>query len=158
MSDDITVEVDYRRAVVRLDSIEPDVRAALLDTATAFELALVERIKEKTPVRTGKMRSRVRGRVRSNKRSVLATVGSYAPHAHLIEGGATLPARDILPNAKMAMRFLMGSAEVFAKRIRFPGATVPAQHPVHSAFGEMKDEIASGMKDAVSFAISKGNS
>jgi hypothetical protein len=157
MADELTIEVSYKRAVGKLESISPEVRAALLDTALALELALVERIKGKTPVRTGKMRARVRGRVRSSPKSVLATVGSYAPHARLIEGGATLPAHDILPNAKMTMHFLMGSAEVFAKRVHFPGGKVPAQHPVHSAFGEMKEEIANGIKDAVRFGVSKGN-
>ncbi|MGH8598290.1 MAG: hypothetical protein ACREXT_16685, partial [Gammaproteobacteria bacterium] len=74
----VTVQVDYKRAVVKLNAISPDVRAALYDIALALEVALVARIREKTPARTGKMRSRVRGRVRSNVKSVIATVGSYA--------------------------------------------------------------------------------
>jgi hypothetical protein len=87
----------------------------------------------------------------------MATVGSYAPHAHLIESGATLPAHQIMPNAKQALHFLMGAGDVFARAVRFPGGTIKAQHPVHSAFGEMKDEIAARLREAAEFGLAKAN-
>ncbi|MGH6836544.1 MAG: hypothetical protein ACREC9_13610 [Methylocella sp.] len=158
MAGEITVQVDYKRAVVKLESLSPDVRASLYDIELPLGVALVERIKSKIHSRTGKMAKRVRGRVKSNAKGVITTVGSYAPHAHLIEGGAHLPARDIVANAKMAMYFQSGGANVFAKRVHFPGGEVKAQHPVHSAFGEMKQEIAGKMREAVAFAVAKGNS
>jgi len=80
--------------------------------------------KEIVPVKTGKLRRSIHGRVYGN----LARIGSSVHYAPFIEAG-TKPHVIVPVNAK-ALHFFIDGKEIFAKRVQHPGfAPVPYLRP-----------------------------
>lgn len=80
--------------------------------------------------------------------SVAASSGGV-PYAAIHEFGGKSAAHDIVAVKAKALAFSVGSGEVFAKRVRHPGSTIPARSYLRSALAEMRDEITTGWKQAV---------
>lgn len=80
--------------------------------------------KKIVPVKTGKLRRSIHGRVYGN----LARIGSSVDYAHYIEAG-TSP-HVIVPVNAQALHFFIDGKEVFAKRVQHPGfAPIPYLRP-----------------------------
>jgi hypothetical protein len=150
------LESNTDNVVARIGAIDDRIRASLLTAVEALKDELVDKIKARTPVRTGALRDSISGRVTSGPTGVTATVGANPTggeskgsrrdfYAIFIEYGATIPPHKILPDVKQALHF----GDVFARAVNAPGGTVEAQEMVHGAFKDMRKKIVSDLKGAV---------
>lgn len=98
----------------------------------------------RAPMRTGRLRSSIRAR-RSGE--LQYEVDSSAPYAGYVEKG-TRP-HVILPVRAKALRFRVGSQEIFAKRVEHPGTNPQAFFgpAVESALPKLREELAQAFQD-----------
>lgn len=159
---EINLTIDESRLVARFDKIGPDVHQALVAAlnrlagqiaANARGLAAAHiRYLGKKP---GQYLASIYGGVSENTGSVVGFVRSGNPLAHLLEGGATIPAHDIFAKAGDALAFYGDAGTVFAKVVHSPGAIVPPYPAIEPAFTSARDEIERTVKDTVSGVLNK---
>jgi Bacteriophage HK97-gp10, putative tail-component len=146
MSFDVKISND--RAFLKLDKVEPATLDELREAALSIKTRLVALAKSAAPVRTGAYRKSIRGSVRKSTHGVKGKVFSSSRLAHIIEGGAVIPAHDIRPSEALALHFGGGAGEVFAARVHSPGATLRAQQVIENAFEEMQQDIVAELTAA----------
>jgi hypothetical protein len=54
------------------------------------------------------------------------------------------------------LEFSAGGSQVFARSVHHPGSTIPARSYLGSSLAEMRDDIESGLKQAVLEALAPG--
>ncbi len=148
----LSVEIDDRDALVYLNEMNGRVRAALLTAEQALEAELVDRVRGRAHVRTGAYRASIDGDVAATATGVIASVWAGVFYAHILEDGATLPARTILPNVEQALHFMDDAHEVFAKVVHWPGAKIKPENILSGALAEMDDEIVAALEAAINNA------
>lgn len=110
--------------------------------------------------RTGSYVASIKSDLVSNKEGVFGHVRSDDPRAGLFEYGGTTPARDILPNAREAMKFAGGGAlqtilslglagDVFAKVVHRPAVEYPQHSVIDAAFDEARNPVGTQIGNAV---------
>lgn len=154
MAASFTVEVDDKDALVHFGQFDAKVRAALLTAEEALERSLAAKVRARSPVKTGAFLGSIDGDVRASARGVIGEVWAGVAYAHILEGGAELPARDILPDAAQALHFMEGAREVFAKIVHWPGATIKPEHILGGALAEMQDEILTTIEETIDRTVS----
>ena len=155
------IEGDADIAVARFDGATDRTHAALRSVVEALAGELLGKVKAATPVRTGALRGSAEQRVDSASTGAAATIG-FNPtggastgsrrdfYAIFVEFGASLPAHEILPDVKKALRFaLEGGGAGFAKRVMFPGGEISAHEMLHGPFQEMRPKIYREIRKAV---------
>lgn len=141
-----TVKVDADQALVQIQKLVPEVREALeqvvgVDTSKLLARAQALASGEAVHVRTGKFLASLRGDTLSGDTYVLGRVSSDDPRASLFDFGGVQQARDILPNARQALKFAGTIGAVYAAVVHRPEVTYP-KHPVlHEAFYEMEKQL-----------------
>lgn len=148
-------------AVARLDSIDDVLRARLRPIVEGAEGRIKGRAIATAPVRTGRYKKTIRGKVSESSTGVLAEVGSYpgsdgskgsrkSYYALWIERGASRAAHEILPDVKKALRirFKDGREGIFGS-VKHPGGKMPAQKIIANAFDAERKRLLSEMKQAV---------
>lgn len=151
----LTVEVDDRVIMARLNAMPGKLRSALLKKT--YELA--EKLKSKVQqnltnkilqIRTGKLSRSIFEQVTNSTNEVSGRVySSGVPYAAIQEFGGQTKAHIIEARNGKALMFNMGGKQVFFKRINHPGSNIPAHHYMGQAFDAMKPEIQSGYEQAV---------
>jgi hypothetical protein len=148
MASVIEAKVDSSRVQVRLDAIPDTLRTNLRSIVQTLDSELVTRVQSNIPVKTGALRSAIRGHVRSSKTRVSGTVNvdksakGQRGIAAILESGADVPAHEELPDIKKAMMFLGGSVgQLFAASVQHPADHVPALHMFRDALASMQSEI-----------------
>jgi len=147
------VVIDRTRLDYRLGRLEPAVHDALVLAVTIDAGDLLGRMQslaggDLVQVRTGKFRKSFKASVRQRPNKVQATVGSKSPLAHILEGGANIPAHDILPKNKQALLMQMASGKMFAARVHSPGGKIDPKMVVHTAFDQMRGSIEADLIEA----------
>jgi phage gpG-like protein len=101
-------------------------------------------------VKSGELRSSIRGEIVDDGAVISATVGSYGvEYARINEYGGKTRAHEILPSKAKALHFIYEGREVFAAIVHHPGSNVPARSYLNSALADMEDEITVGMVEAM---------
>ena len=156
----IDVKVDTSKVRLRLDVMPDRVREALRDITRTLANELLARVQSLTPVKTGLLEASERAVVRVSKTRVSGTVNvsksakGQRGIAAILEGGADVPAHEILPDAKSALSFVVNGKQAFAAVVHHPADKVPASRMFEQAFGEMEGEIVSEMEETVKNAAS----
>ena len=101
--------------------------------------------------RSGRLQQSIQQKVDSNATSVTGTVYSAGDvkYAAIHEFGGQIPAHEIVAKNAQALAFMMGGKMVFAKRVNWPGATMPERSFMRSSLADMRDEIVQKMTQAV---------
>ena len=106
-------------------------------------------------VRSGRYLKSLKGSVSSGQKTVTGKIYSRDPVAHLIESGATRKAREILPNTKQALSFMLGGRRVFARAVHHPGSKMPAKHLLQQTIDDMQPDIFKELEAALNRGINK---
>lgn len=102
------------------------------------------------------------GRLRSGMASVpavirggrlVSAIGNSVKYAAAHEFGATIPARQIVPTNAKALRFQIGDRVIFAKRVNWPGAKLPARAPVQRGLADCWGDYQRAVAAAVTKAM-----
>lgn len=149
--------VGDRELVARIGAMPAKVHAALLKKVNALALKLEAKIKNEKlsgqvlNVRSGALRRSIFSQVTDTETAVTGKVASSGDvkYAAVHEFGGKIPPHDIFPVKAAALAFMMNGKQVFFKHVHHPGATMPEQSFMRSSLAEMKDEIVSGLKQAV---------
>lgn len=147
------IVVDDSTLNLKLGKLEPEVHDALVVACTIDAGELLGRMQslasgDLVQVRSGKFVKSFKASVRQRQNRVQATVGSKSPIAHILEGGASIPAHDILPKDKQALLMRMRTGNIFAARVKSPGGKIDARMVVHTAFDQMKSDIEADLIQA----------
>ena len=151
----ITVSVDSKSVLARLDAMPDRVRAELRKKVTDLALKLEAKVKRKVSgevlnVRSGDLRRSIFNDVSEADASVIGRVYSSGDvkYAAIHEYGGRTPPHVIEAKGN-ALAFLMGGKMVFAKRVNHPGSRIPERSYVRSSLEEMAGQIEQGLRDAV---------
>lgn len=158
------IESNVDNLIPRLDKMDQRIHANLEKTVENLKDQLVDKVKAKTPVRTGALRASVTGEVHSGSTGVTAEVGANPTggnskgsrrsfYAIWVEYGARIPAHKIVPSVAKVLAFQADGKTVFAKAVMTKPAILKAQQPVHGAFKEMRKQILSDLRTAVDSAL-----
>jgi phage gpG-like protein len=153
----LSVELDQTNALMRLDAMPDQVRAALLTKIDALQLQLTDYVKDNKlsgqvlQMRTGALRDSIVSQIVDDGDVISVQVSSSGDvkYAAIQEFGGKTGAHDILPDKAKALAFLVGGVQVFAKVVHHPGSTIPERSYLRSTLADMKDEILDGLTDAV---------
>jgi len=148
-----TVKVDATSVMAKLDQIGPHLHDTLLpeiitdadtimDRARALASGAV--LKEKT----GSYVKSIKDKVYDNRTKIYAKVFSRDPRAGLFEWGGTTPAREILPDVKKALAFMMSAGEVFAAVVHRPVVRYSPKPVITAAFQEQKGHVEADIQRA----------
>jgi hypothetical protein len=85
--------------------------------------------------------------------SVVSKEGVSYPAVH--EFGARIPAHDIYPKNKGALKFQIGERTVFAKVVHHPGSTIPARAPIQSGIEDRIAEYGEAVSNAIVNALKR---
>ncbi len=82
--------------------------------------------------------------------SVVASVASEGDvkYAAIQEYGGKTSAHEILPVKAQALAFVVGGAQLFARRVEHPGSLIPERSYLRSSLDDMRDEILAALADA----------
>lgn len=102
--------------------------------------------------RTGHLQQSIHSDSTASASSVVGRVFSAAPmpYAAIHEFGGVIPAHIIRAKNALALHFMSGGKDVFAKYVNMPDVNMPARSYMRSSLADNKDKIIEGMKDAVS--------
>jgi phage gpG-like protein len=153
----ITVTVDDRAVQARLNVMPDKVRARLEQAVYILAEKLKSHIVQDKLLgqvlnrRTGRLGQSIQQKVDSSATAITGTVYSAGDvkYAAIHEFGGHIPARVIEAKNGKALAFTMGGKQVFAKRVNWPGATMPERSFMRSSLADMKDEIVQRMTSAV---------
>ncbi len=137
------------------------VQNALMREAETLCSALEGRIRQKLSgevlsSRTGALANSISTSIDDGGTDVCVSASSAGvPYAAIQEFGGKTAAHDILAVKAKALAFVAGGGEMFAKRVRHPGSTIPARSYLASTFADMQDEITAVWKQAVIEALTQ---
>jgi phage gpG-like protein len=135
----------------------PDrVRQALASKANVLAVALEANIQQKLSggvlnTRSGALASSIIATVDESSADVAVRIGTSGDvkYAAIQEFGGTIPPHEIVPDKAKALAFAVGGKQVFAARVNLPAVTMPERSYLRSSLGEMAEDIAGGLSEAV---------
>lgn len=153
------VKVESGGVIAVLDAIVPRVREALLPLITADASAIEAQAKSLASggaleSRTGKYAASIKSRVTDSRARILGKVYSRDPRAPLFEFGGTQKPREILPDARKALKFMGSAGAVWANAVHRPAVEYKPRPTIHAAFDAMKDGIEQSIRDVGTQAAS----
>lgn len=104
-------------------------------------------------VRTGTLRRSVTHKVTGSKSGVVGIVGTNVKYAAIHEFGGRTAAHDIFPKRAKALHFKIGGKDVFAKRVRHRGSTMPERSFLRSGLRDKADSIMADLRAAVARGV-----
>lgn len=152
-----SIQVDDRAVRARLDAMPDRVRARLERAVYTLAEKLRSHIVRDKLLgqvlnrRSGRLGQSIQQKVESTGTSITGTVYSAGDvkYAAIHEFGGHISAREIVARNAKSLAFVMGGKQVFAKRVQWPGATMPERSFMRSSLADMKEEIVQGMTLAV---------
>ncbi len=151
------LELDgLKEADARLTAYPAALTAALSAKAAELAAALADMVKNDKlsgavlNTRSGALRDSIAASVSTDADGVLASVGSEGDvkYAAIQEYGGKTSAHEILPVKAEALAFVIGGAQVFARRVEHPGSLIPERSYLRSSLDDMRDEIVAALADA----------
>jgi len=90
---------------------------------------------------TGRLRASIRRKpARIIRSGVRSAIGTNVRYAAIHEFGGVIPPHVITPRRGKALAFTFRGRQVFARRVRHPGATIPARAPIqHGILDRLQD-------------------
>lgn len=150
-----------KEVALRLSEMPNKVRSFLFVTVTRVALYLENYVK--TNKLQGQVLNHISGRLQSSIHSSSSQTGSRVggivfsaapmPYAAIHEFGGFIPAHIIEVKNALALHFVKGGKDVFAKSVNWPGATMPERSYMRSSLADNKDKIVAEMKAAVMEAV-----
>ncbi len=145
-----------KEADARLTAYPAALTAALSAKAAELAAALADMVKNDKlsgavlNTRSGALRDSIAASVSTDADGVLASVGSEGDlkYAAIQEYGGKTSAHEILPVKAEALAFVVGGAQVFARRVEHPGSLIPERSYLRSSLDDMRDEIVAALADA----------
>jgi phage gpG-like protein len=145
-----------KEADARLTAYPAALTAALSAKAAELATALADMVKNDKlsgavlNTRSGALRDSIAASVSTDADGVLASVGSEGDvkYAAIQEYGGKTSAHEILPVKAEALAFVIGGAQVFARRVEHPGSLIPERSYLRSSLDDMRDEIVAALADA----------
>ncbi len=145
-----------KEADARLTAYPAALTAALSAKAAELAAALADMVKNDKlsgavlNTRSGALRDSIAASVSTDADGVLASVGSEGDvkYAAIQEYGGKTSAHEILPVKAEALAFVIGGAQVFARRVEHPGSLIPERSYLRSSLDDMRDEIVAALADA----------
>jgi hypothetical protein len=154
------VDVDISGAITHFERITPQVHDALLralkplaDQAASNARNIAWAHIHYMGTKPGMYVASIYGGVSDKGTSVIGYARSTSPLAHLLEWGANLPERDIVPEAGNVMKFTGSAGDVFARAVHFPGARMPAYPALTPALKSIADQLESALTKAAKGAV-----
>ena len=100
--------------------------------------------------RSGALRDSIAASVSADADGVVASVGSEGDvkYAAIQEYGGKTSAHEILPVKAQALAFVVGGAQVFARRVEHPGSVIPERSYLRASLDDMRDEILAALAEA----------
>lgn len=150
----LDVAIDVEALNRRLDAAPAVVRAAVRDKIAALSGELANRVCAKLSgevlqSRSGALAGSIRSETGDGGDAPFARVFSQGvKYAAIQEYGGQTAAHDIVPSKALALAFLVGGRQVFAKIVHHPGSRIPARPYLRSTLAEAGDQLASGLKHA----------
>jgi phage gpG-like protein len=152
-----TIQVDSRAVTARLESMPARIHARLEQTVYALAERLRSHVIQDKLLgqvlnrRTGRLGQSIQQKVDSTATGITGTVYSAGDvkYAAIHEFGGHIPGHEIVARNAQALAFMMGGKQVFAKRVNWPGATMPERSFMRSSLADMRDEIVEKMTQAV---------
>jgi phage gpG-like protein len=138
------------------------VQDALLGQADAIRGALEARIQQKLSgevlqTGSGALAASILSSIENDGSDLTVSIFSTGvPYAAIQEFGGKTAAHDIVAVRAKVLAFSAGGNQVFAKSVRHPGSTIPARSYLGSSLAEMRDDIESGLKQAILEALAPG--
>ena len=138
------------------------VQDALLGQADALRGALEARIQQKLSgevlqTRSGALAASIISSIENDGSDTSVSISSTGvPYAAIQEFGGKTAAHDIVAVNAKVLEFSAGGSQVFARSVHHPGSTIPARSYLGSSLAEMRDDIESGLKQAVLEALAPG--
>jgi len=150
-------------ADARLTAYPAALTAALSAKAAELAAALADMVKNDKlsgavlNTRSGALRDSIAASVSTDADGVLASVGSEGDvkYAAIQEYGGKTSAHEILPVKAEALAFVIGGAQVFARRVEHPGSLIPERSYLRSSLDDMRDEIVAALADAATETLER---
>jgi phage gpG-like protein len=147
-------------ASARLAAYPAALTAALSAKAAELAAALADMVKNDKlsgavlNARTGALRDSITASISADADGVVASVGSEGDvkYAAIQEYGGKTSAHEILPVKAQALAFVIGGAQLFARRVEHPGSLIPERSYLRSALDDMKGEILAALSEAATEA------
>ncbi len=145
-----------KEADAQLTAYPAALTAALSAKAAELAAALADMVKNDKlsgavlNTRSGALRDSIAASVSTDADSILASVGSEGDvkYAAIQEYGGKTSAHEILPVKAAALAFVIGGAQLFARRVEHPGSLIPERSYLRSSLDDMRDEIVAALADA----------
>ncbi len=145
-----------KEADARLTAYPAALSAALSAKAAELAAALADMVKNDKlsgavlNTRSGALRDSIAANVSADADGILASVGSEGDvkYAAIQEYGGKTSAHEILPLKAEALAFVIGGAQVFARRVEHPGSLIPERSYLRSSLDDMRDEIVAALAEA----------
>jgi phage gpG-like protein len=147
-----------KELIAQLGEMPTKMRQALVKKMTALSLKLESKIKadklsgQVLKVRSGDLRASIHALpVVATDSSVTggAAQSGDVKYGRIHEYGGKTAAHEIVATKAKALAFMMGGKQVFAKSVQHPGSVIPERSFMRSGLADMKEEIVSGIKEAV---------
>ncbi len=128
-----TISIDDRAVQAKLDAMPAKVRGRLEQAVYTLAEKLRSHIIQDKLLgqvlnrRSGRLGQSIQQKVESSGTSITGKVYSAGDvkYAAIHEFGGHIPAREIVAKNAQALAFTMGGKQVFAKKVNWPGATMP---------------------------------
>ena len=145
-----------KEADARLTAYPAALTAALSAKAAELADALADMVKNDKlsgavlNTGSGALRDSIAASVSADADGVVASVGSEGDvkYAAIQEYGGKTSAHEILPVKAEALAFVIGGAQVFARRVEHPGSLIPERSYLRSSLDDMRDEIVAALAEA----------
>ena len=143
-------------AGARLAAYPAALTAALSAKAAELAAALADMVKNDKlsggvlNARSGALRDSIAASVSADADGVVASVASEGDvkYAAIQEYGGKTSAHEILPVKAQALAFVIGGAQLFARRVEHPGSLIPERSYLRSSLDDMRDEILAALAEA----------
>lgn len=135
------------------------VRDALMNKAAALCNALDARVRQNLSgevlyTRSGTLANSVSSSIDDDELRVSISTSSIGvPYAAIQEFGGKTAAHDIVAVKSKVLAFSGVGGEIFARRVRHPGSTIPARSYLLSALSDMREGARLAWKQAVVDAL-----
>ena len=143
-------------ADARLTAYPAALTAALSAKAAELAAALADMVKNNKlsgavlNTLSGALRNSIAASVSADADSMVASVASEGDvkYAAIQEYGGKTSAHEILPVKAEALAFVMGGAQLFARRVEHPGSLIPERSYLRSSLDDMRGEIVAALAEA----------
>ena len=158
----ITAEIiGDKQVIAKLNNFAPRMREQILFSTRRLEFMMVAKVKQKLSGevlknRTNHLRGSIHGEVKDSGNLIEGVTGTNVVYARIHEEGGKTAPHEIRPKNTLALHFMLGGREVFAKVVHHPGSKIPQRSFLASSLREMRPTIIEEYEKATAEVIKNG--